>query len=190
MPTIQESEFVSVSPENIREDGRPVDDQEGSHIKKGVSPQRGWNTGVDLVLPVSDPINIKPALEHSIKLAKTYGARIVLMYVTNPKAIPNGYLEYAKAERIQDYHSAYFGSIADAAMTHLKRRIEEEGVECTSYSCVGSLRDAIKTCQQTTRVLMLVLPLPAKSLRPRFRTSGFKLSMLSGLSVPVFLVPM
>jgi len=138
---------------------------------------------------VSDLLDVKPALEHSIKLAKTYGARIVLMYLTGRRLIPREYVEYAKAERIQDYNSAYFASLGDGTISDLKRRIEEEGVECASYSYIGNLGDAIKACRQNTRVLMLILTLPRKSHRGAFRTGSFKPKMVSDLNVPVLLVP-
>lgn len=143
----------------------------------------------DLVLPVDDSVDVEEALRHSIRLAKSYGARIVLMYVTHQRFIPQGYADYARAEKVRDYDSMYFSSMGESATADLRRRVEEEGVECATSTCVGDLADAIRACQRSERVLMLVLTLRGRPLLRRLGLGGLGLGGLTALRVPVVLVP-
>ncbi len=187
MSTVQEIEFEPAPFESARDDKRPGEMR--PHARRGLSPQRGRGTGGDLVLPVDGRTETETALGHSIKLAKTYGARVVLMYVTGEAVVPKGYAEYARVEGIRDYGPRYLSSLGDGTIARLRRRVEEEGVECTGYAFVGSLGEAVRACQGDARVLMVVLALPRKSLLAKLGLGGFRLSSMSGLSVPVVLVP-
>lgn len=188
MSTIQESE-LGPSPLERIEDSKHREGEPSAHARRSLSPQRGRNAGFDLVLPVDDSTDTQTALEHAIKMAKTYGARIVLMYITKQRTMPKEYADYARAERIRDFASTYFASLGESTISKLRRRIEEEGVECVSYPCAGSLADAIKACQHNVRVLMLILTLPRRSRRLALTGSGFRPKMISNLNVPVLLVP-
>ena len=187
MSTMQETE-IKPAPMRLGESERP--DGEGQpHARRSPSPQRGWRTGGDVVLTLDGRSDSEGALEHSLKLAKTYGARIALLYVTKEAAVPQGYAEYARVEKLHDYSSIYFNSLGAETMARLRRRIEEEGVECTEYSFIGSMADAIKACRRDSRVLMLVLTLPKKQSRLAVHGHGFNMNTISSLGVPVVLVP-
>jgi nucleotide-binding universal stress UspA family protein len=187
LSTAQETQFET-APARPGEQERP-DGERRQRTRGGLFPQGGRSAAGDLVLPVDGRAEVEVALEHSIKIAKTYGARIVLMYVTGEATVPRGYAEYAKVERIRDYHFTYLNSVGDSTIATLRRRIEREGVECTGRAFVGSLADAIRVCQMDPRVLMLVLAVPHKSVLAKLGNGRFKLGAISHLRVPVVLVP-
>src|SRR5208283_5637013 len=187
MSTIQETKFEPAPPgvgDYERADGgnRP-------HARSRLSAQGGLSAAGDLVLPLDGRTDHEGALEHSIKLAKAYGARIVLMYLASEATVPEGYAAYAKVEKIRDFGSAYTSSLGASTIAGLRRQVEAEGVECTGHVFLGSLKDAIKASQRDSRVLMLVLTLPKKSSRFKIGNGSFKLSAITGLGVPVVLVP-
>ncbi len=158
-------------------------------VRIGSSADGESSAAGDLVLPVDGRTDIEAALEHSIKLAKAYSARIVLVYVTDETVVPRGYAEYARAEKIRDYSPAYFSSLGETTIARLRRRIEDEGVECTGHAFVGSFTDAMKACQRDPRVLLLVLTRPRRSVLARLGIGGFRLGAISRLNVPIVFVP-
>lgn|GEM_PF-2329548 len=187
MSTMQESKFEP-APLKVG-DYKRTNGENRPNAGSRLSAQGGLSAAGDLVLPLDGRTDFEGALEHSIKLAKTYGARIVLMYVASGRAVPEGYAAYAKVEKIRDFGSSYYNSLGASTIASLRRRVEGEGVECTGHVFLGSLEDAIKASQRDSRVLMLVLTLPKKSSRFKIGKVSLRLSALSGLGVPVVLVP-
>jgi nucleotide-binding universal stress UspA family protein len=185
LATLQESRFEPAAPEIVEDRPRRA---ELTRTRNRV-PSRESHAKVDLVLPLRDSVEVGRALDQSIAIAKTFGARVVLVNVVRRTDVPNGYLAYARSEGIRDYYSSYFGSQEGAESAKLKRRVEEEGVECAVHSYVGSLAGALKAYHRDRRVQMLVLSLPRRSLGDALKGDGLSLGMLSKLSVPVLLVP-
>lgn len=187
MSTIQETKF---QPAPLKAGGyERADGENRPNAGSRFSSQGGLSAAGDLVLPLDGKTDFEGALEHSIKLAKTYGARIVLLYVTSERAVPEEYAAYAKVERIRDFGSSYYSSLGASTIASLRHRVEGEGVECTGHVFLGSLEDAIRASQRDSRVLMLVLTLPKKSSRLKIGKASLRMSALSGLGVPVVLVP-
>jgi len=174
--------------ENTENAKRLKDGERSSTIRRS-SVTRERNAGLDLTLLIDDSTNLESAFEHSIRLAKTYGARIVLMYITKHNTIPSGYADYARAERIRDFAPAYFESLAENTIARLRKRIEEEGVECASHTYLGSLDEALKSCQQNARVLMVVLPLRRRQPRNFLHRISLKQGKNWNLNTPVLLIP-
>jgi len=186
LATVQESRFEP-APSEVPEDRGPRRSELTGMV--GRRPSRESHAKADVVLPIRDSVEVGRALDQSVAIAKAFGARVVLVHVARRTGVPERYLEYARSEGIRDYYSSYFGSDEDGKVAELKRRIEDEGVECASHSYAGSLADAIKAYQRDRRVRMLILSLPKRSLGDALKGDGLSLGMLSKLSVPVLLVP-
>lgn len=110
----------------------------------------------EVILPIDESGTDQKSLDFAIQTARNFSAKLVILYITNPSAVPQGFLEFAHAERIRDYEWHYYNSLANEKLANIAKRAEIEGIEWVGHLHLGSVKNAIKHySREKKRILIL-----------------------------------
>lgn|SRR5487761_1472594 len=149
---------------------------------------RGTSPILEIIVLVNDgAIGDGVDLTYVTELAKKLNASVTIVYVTSRPEVPESWEEYARVEKDKDYVWRYLESLGEGKTARLKREAIQEGLECTSFTYIGNVKEAIRIFEQRSDV-MLVVPTSYKWPR-RILAMGTLASQISRLRAPMLFIP-
>ena len=126
--------------------------------------------------------------DEAVTVAKYMGAKILLLYVCQDTAVPEGFVEFAKLENVS--LSDYYALVGDRVLSKIGARIKERGIEFEEISGVGIASEEILEVVRAREVSMIVVGMHGLHAIGRLRALGSTARrVIEDSPVPVVVVP-
>lgn len=137
----------------------------------------------EVVFVIDQSNTNQKAFDFALETAKNFGSRLVLVYLSPQKPVPEGYVEYARAEGIRDYAWQYYNDEANSKLDTLSKKAEEAGIEWSVRIHIGNAKNITRFSLRDSRAI-IVLNKPVGG--SWFRRSILRFSSNPDIGVPVF----
>lgn len=138
-----------------------------------------------LLLPVDGSEGSDRALDHAVRLAKTYDASVHALYVIDDGSLPFDFDAVAKGEQVR----TAVESTGDDALAAVEERCEAAGVPVTSEQREGVPATVILDCAADREADLLVTGTHRRNRLERFLDRSVTQQVSREATVPVLAVP-
>lgn len=141
-----------------------------------------------LLVAVDGSRHSAKVVDHAIKVAKSLGARILLVNVAPDVPVPGGYAEYAREEKVDP--SSYYEKVSQGILEQMGRRISQAGLQYDAVRGIGNPVGFILGTAESSKATMIVLGITGLHKIASIGSLGsVSRRVVENSTIPVVLVP-